>query len=112
MHRERCLSALNRKQPDKVPIFELAIDKPIIRKLAKLLGISQGTNNKDDKSSGEMLETSQGSEYVQLYCDVLEKLDLDAICYPFSLGLKEISQKEAKDKYGRIFHLSGGAFTC
>jgi len=105
-HRERCLSALNRKQPDKVPIFELAIDKPIIRKLAKLLGISQGTNNKDDKSSGEMLETSQGSEYVELYCDVLEKIDLDAICYPFSLGLKEISQKKAKDKYGRIFNLS------
>jgi len=105
-HRERFLCALGRKQPDKVPIFELGINEPIIRRLAKLLGIRASTTSKDKKLSGEILETSKGSEYVELYCDVLEKLDLDAISYPFSIGLKKISQKKAKDKYGRVYNLS------
>ena len=104
-HKERFLCALSRKQPDKVPIFEY-IDEPIIRRLAKLLGIRTSTNNKDEKLPGEMSERNKGSEYVKLYCNVLKKLDLDAISYPFSIGLKKISQRKAKDKYGRIYNLS------
>lgn len=104
--RERFLCALRRKQPDKVPIVELEINESIIRRLAKLLEIKLNINDKDENFSGEILETSKGSEYVELYCEILEKLDLDAICYHFSTGLKKISHKKAKDKYGRIYNLS------
>ena len=104
--RERFLCALNRKQPDRVPIFELAINEVIIRRLGKLLGIRSNSDDKDEALRAEMLEMSKGSDYVEFYCNVLEKLDLDAICYPLSIGLKEVSQKKAKDKYGRIYNLS------
>ena len=98
-HRERFLCALNRKQPDKVPIFENWIDKPIIEKLSKLLGIDAKNYKKEDKSYN-------GIPYIELFCNVLEKLDLDAISYVFSTGNKNISPKQSIDKYGRIFNLS------
>ncbi|MBC7189558.1 hypothetical protein H5U35_05010 [Candidatus Aerophobetes bacterium] len=89
--RERFLCALNRKKPDRVPIFEAHIDAPIIYKLATLLGIPE--------------EYTKG-EYVELYCQVIEKLGLDCVCYPFSIGLEKISGNLAKDKYGRVYRLS------
>ncbi len=105
-HRKRFLDAFNRKQPDKVPLFESGINQPIIQELGKLLGIRPSFDNKSEKSEGELIDTVKGNEYMELYCDVLEKLDLDAISYPFSVGLKKISQKRAVDKYGRIYNLS------
>jgi uroporphyrinogen decarboxylase len=87
--RERFLSALSTKQPDRVPICELHIDKPVIRKLAELLGVG-----------------AERADYVELYCDVVEKLDLDAVFYSFSYDFQKISEKRARDKYGRIYGLS------
>jgi len=105
--RERFLCALNRKQPDKVPICELAINEPIIQGLAKLLDIRTNANDKDENLPGEvLLEVSKGKEYMELYCDVLEKLNLDAISYPFSIGFKKISRNKVRDKYGRIHNSS------
>jgi uroporphyrinogen decarboxylase len=87
--RERFLLALGSKQPDRVPICELHIDKPIIKRLAELLGIGD-----------------ERADYVELYCDVVEKLDLDAVFSSFSYGFQRISEKRARDKYGRIYGLS------
>lgn len=87
--RERFLSALGSKQPDRVPICELHIDKPVIRRLAELLGIR-----------------AEGADYVEVYCDVVERLDLDAVFYSFSYGFQKISEKKARDKFGRIYSLS------
>lgn len=91
--RERFLCALNRKQPDKVPIFEAAIDKPIVYKMATLLGIFEERNLEE-------------LSYIDLYCKVIERIDLDGVCYSFSIGLEKISDKLAKDKYGRVYRLS------
>jgi len=104
-HRERFLRALNKKQPDKVPIFELKIDEPIVRKLAKLFEIRLTTS--DERSPSTVLpEVNKGSDYLELYCKVLEKLNLDVITDHFSIGLKKISHKQARDKYGRVYNLS------
>ncbi len=105
--RERFLCALNRKQPDKVPICELAIDEPIIRKLVKLLGVETNADDKDENLSREVLsEARKGEKYMELYCNVLEKLNLDAISYHFSIGFKKISRNKVRDKYGRIHNAS------
>lgn len=105
--RERALCAFRGNQPDRVPIFELAIDTPIIHKLAKILRIRANTKNHElGRQMSEMLETIKGSKYIELYCDVIEKLNLDAICYHFSIGLEKISQNKVKDKYGRVYNLS------
>jgi len=104
--RERFLSALSRKQPDKVPICELHIDKPIIRKMAELLGIRPSVDAKEGKPSGETSGPLGRTDYVKLYCDVVERLDLDAVFYPFSYGLQKISEDKARDKFGRIYRLS------
>ena len=90
--RERFLTALARKQPDKVPICELHIDEPIIRRLAEMLELRSAS----EKEAG----------YVGLYSDVVERLDLDAVIYSFSFGFKNISEKKARDKFGRIYGLS------
>jgi len=81
-HRKRFLCALSGRQPDRVPIFGAVINESIIRRLTKLMGIRPSID-KDKDLSGEMLATIKGSGYIELYCDVLEKLNLDAIFTPF-----------------------------
>ncbi len=93
--RERFLLALSRKQPDRVPICELHIDKPIITRLAELLGVGPQPSAERERRS-----------YVELYCDVMEKLDLDGVFYPLSYSFQKISEKKVRDKYGRIYTLS------
>lgn len=90
--RERFLTALRRQQPDKVPICELHIDEPIIRRLAEMLNIRSAS----EKQAG----------YVGLFSDVVERLDLDAVIYSFSFGFENISEKKTRDKFGRIYGLS------
>jgi uroporphyrinogen decarboxylase len=90
--RERFLTALGRKQPDKVPICELHIDEPIVRRLGEMLNIQSAS----EKQVG----------YVGLFSDVVERLDLDAVIYSFSFGFENISEKKARDKFGRIYGLS------
>jgi len=97
-HRERFICAFSRRKPDRVPIFEPTIDKPIIQKLAIMLQISS--------SDKKILETIEQQKYVQVYCDVLERLGLDAISCPLSTGLERISHNRARDKYGRVYILS------
>ena len=87
--KERFLCAFKKGCPDKVPIFELAIDRPIILKLAEILKVDK-----------------EGKDYIEIYCDVIEKLSLDAVSYNFSLGFEKISEKKVKDKYGRVYNLS------
>ena len=105
-NRERFLSALRREQPDRVPICELVIDKSIIRKLSELLGVRPKANAKEGRPSGERSEPHGRTHHVELYCDVVERLDLDAVFYPFSYGLHKISEDKARDKFGRIYRLS------
>jgi uroporphyrinogen decarboxylase len=94
--RERFLTALCRKEPDKVPICELHIDEPIIRKLADLLEIRPENRSK----------SHERMDYVELFGDVVERLDLDAVIYSFSYGFKNISENQCQDKFGRIYALS------
>lgn len=100
--KQRILAALSNAQPDKVPIFEAWIDKPVIIDLAKILGIGVP---KSEAGKG-LLQAEEDHEILDLYCLLVKELGLDATSYEFSLGLERIGDYHGRDKYGRVYHLS------
>jgi uroporphyrinogen decarboxylase len=99
--KERVFKALNHKQPDRVPIFELHINESNIVNLAEVLrpGMVKVKATKD-RFGEERLEI------LDLYCFLIKELELDATCTNFSMGLKCISEKHGRDKYGTLYSLS------
>lgn len=104
--KERFLSALKCEQPDRVPVCELTIDEPILRSLAKILIPNWKAIFDIETSDIVFSGLQEGSQPLELYCRIVEKLDLDATSYGFSLGLEQISKSKGKDKYGRVYYLS------
>jgi len=99
--RERVLRALNNKQPDRVPIFELHINESNIVNLAKVLRPKMvEVKPMKDRFGEERLEI------LDLYCFLVKELELDATCSNFSMGLKCISEDRGRDKYGTLYSMS------
>ncbi len=99
--RERILMALNNEQPDRVPIFELLIDESSVVKLAKLL-IPEPIEVKAEKTRfGE-----ESFKILDLYCSVINELELDSTTTNFSVGLETISKDRGRDKFGTVYYLS------
>ena len=99
--RERILTALDNRQPDKVPILELYINGSSVVKLAKIL-----RPEAVKIEAGKDRFGSEGIEMMDLYCLVVEELGLDATCTNFSIGIEEIGGDRGRDKYGTIYLLS------
>jgi len=99
--KERILTALANKQPDRVPIFEGWINESSIVKLAKLISpdVLQIEVEKDT-FGGERFEI------LDLYSLLVKKLELDATSYIFSMGFEKISDDKGKDRYGTVYRLS------
>jgi uroporphyrinogen decarboxylase len=93
--------ALERGQPDRVPIFEIQIDEPVVLELARLLGISRTTT-----TTRPLLHAEESAEVLDLYCQVIQELNLDTTCFPFSIGLQSINDRLGRDKYGCTYLLS------
>jgi len=87
---ERFWTAFAGGQPDKVPVTELEIDRKVFADLARLFGI----------------DASSGRPEAEFQADVLEALDLDAVCCAPSQDLRPVSETQARDKFGRTFNLS------
>jgi len=105
--KERILTALNNKQPDKVPIFELYINEPVVVKLAKLLRPeSVEVKTVEDKFGDERFEI------LDLYCLVVEELGLDATSSNFSIGFENIGEDRCRDKFGSVYSLSEHGEPC
>lgn len=99
--KERILAALNNKQPDRVPIFELLIDESSVVRLARLL-MPKPIEVKVKKTRfGE-----ESSRILDLYCSVINKLELDATTTNFSMGLEITGEDRGRDKYGTVYQLS------
>lgn len=99
--RERILTALNKSQPDKVPIFELLIDEISVIRLADLLLPEQVEVKAEKTRFGE-----ESFKVLDLYCSVIEELKIDATTTNFSVGLEIISENRGRDKFGTVYHLS------
>lgn len=87
--KQRVLTALSNRQPDRVPIVE-TIDWPIRLKLAELLDLSVGSEKKQFKK-------------MELNCQLAEVLELDWVDSYHSTGQVDISTTHVKDKYGCVF---------
>lgn len=99
--KQRILTALGRKQPDKVPVFEAWINESSIVNLAKLL-IPEASHIEPAKDKlGE-----ERFEILDLLSLVIKELDLDGICYTFSMGGEPIKKNHVQDKYGTVYRLS------
>ncbi len=100
--KERILTTLDNNQPDRVPIFELRVDKVSIAKLANFLFKVPGVGHKHIKGmAGE-----ENVEIVDLYCSIIKELEIDSTCSGISLGLEHRDKDWAQDKYGVVYRLS------
>ncbi len=99
--KQRILTALKGDQPDRVPIFELYINEVSIVRLAKLLAGGGIAVQVERDRFGE-----ERPEILDLYCSVVEALELDATCWNFSIGLEVIGPDLGRDKYGTVYRLS------
>ncbi len=73
--RERILTALDNRQPDKVPIFELYINESSVVNLAKIL-MPEAVKIE----AGKDKFGSESTEVMDLYCLLVDELGLDATC--------------------------------
>ena len=99
--KERILTALNNQQPDRVPIFELEINESSLVKLAQILR-PQIANVEAAKT----MPGDEGDKIRNLYCAIVDALDLDSTTTYFSTGMKVIGDNPCRDKYGTIYRLS------
>ncbi len=100
--RERILAALSCQQSDRVPIFGLQIDEPVILDLAQLLGVRAGGRG----SAEALVHSEESTEILDLYAQIVLALGLDAACYPFSIGYRRLAGDGVVDKYGCRYCLS------
>jgi uroporphyrinogen decarboxylase len=105
--RERVLTALNSKEPDRVPVFELLIDESSVVKIAKLL-MPEVTEFKAEKTRfGE-----ESFKVLDLYCSVVNELEIDATTSNFSVGLEIVDGDHGRDKFGTTYKLSAHGEPC
>jgi uroporphyrinogen decarboxylase len=99
--RERILTALRCEQPDRVPIAELYINESSLVRLADLLNIDTSNIRAAKDRFGE-----ERYEMLDIYCKVVEKLQIDASCTNFSIGLEQLDASTGRDKFGTVYRLS------
>jgi uroporphyrinogen decarboxylase len=87
--KERVLTALCNKEPDKVPIVD-TIDDPIKFKLARIIGL-------------DLMDLDKNFRETDLNCRLAEKLGLDWVDTYSQMGLVPIDDTHLRDKYGCVF---------
>lgn len=100
--KSRILSALDNQRPDKVPIFELQIDEPVILRLAQCLGFG----SLEPRSVKTFVHGEEDYAVLDLYCRIVQELGLDSTCSIFSAGIDSTDGRVGKDKYGCLYVLS------
>lgn len=99
--KERILAALNCRQPDRVPIFELYMNEPSVVNIAKLL-----TPEAERIDAAKDRFGQESDQVLDLYCLVVEELGLDATSSNFSIGIEPLEDDLGRDKYGTVYRLS------
>ena len=99
--RERMLAALDLKQPDRVPVWELAFNE------SSIIGIAR--NFTENVPPLKPISDMSIEEKIQLFdamCTMVDSLDLDGITL-LPLGQREkIDEKRFHDGWGIVYHLS------
>ena len=99
--KERVLTALDNRKPDRIPIFATYINEASIVNLTKILRPEAVKLQTVEERYGE-----EKKEVLDLYCFVIEELGLDATSTIFSKGMKYIDENRCRDKFGTVYLLS------
>ncbi len=99
--KQRILTALDCGIPDRVPICELYINEPNVVQIAQLLSAEPVAVEAGKDRFGE-----ERDEILDLYCSIVTELGLDATCSNFSIGLENLGEDTARDKFGTLYRLS------
>lgn len=97
--RQRIQVALGRGVPDRVPTWDW-FDEPVTLGVAEYLGL---------ESHGRITTLRKGdetAESLELYCRVVEALDVDATSNVYNTGLTAVNHEYGEDKYDRGYLLS------
>lgn len=98
--RERVLTALDNRQPDKVPILELGIDGAVAIRLAEILA-------RESAADGEGRDGfREGVRGLDLYCLLVAALGLDATCTAVSRGIENMGDGRCRDRFGTVYLFS------
>ena len=99
--KERILEALELKEPDRVPIFELGINEASIVNLGKHF-----TDDVPPIRHITDMTLEEQLRYMELLALVLGELGNDGISTVFVIKKERIGQDMVKDKYGTTYRLS------
>ncbi len=96
---ERFLTALNRGVPDRVPTWDW-FDEAVLIEISEILGL-KGHDRVTTLRKGD-----ETQEAIDLYCNVVEALDVDGTSNVYNTSLKAVNTDFGRDKYGRGYILS------
>lgn len=107
-NRERFLSALTLKEPDRVPYFDFFLDDISILKAAKVIFAEEMPEMKAMKTVVDHALDDDTYKYQDLLFEIIKKMDIDAIGSWALKGYERIPDKEdlVKDDYGIVWRLS------
>lgn len=99
--RQRFLTALSCQEPDRVPVWEMYVNGASIVNVARLLWPEHVQVDQRQNLTGQ-----EGEEVTDLYCDIIEELDMDGACFGVGQGLVGEGDNTARDKFGTLHELS------
>ncbi len=97
--KERFMCALELGTPDRVPMWDW-FDEPVTLGVAEQLGLT----SKGDQ--GILRRGDETDESIDLYCRVVEELQLDASQNVYGTGFEMIDENYGRDHFGRTFMTS------
>jgi len=101
--KERILTALNRGQPDRVPVWELAFNEASIIALARNFmdpADLPPPQNVNDMTDGQVLQL------VNAFRVMATELNLDGVTATSSAPMKRVDENHFRDVFGVIHHVS------
>ncbi len=99
--RERFMTALDCRQPDRVPVWEMYFNGEAILSVAELLNLGDTSAAGDQRVTGQ-----EGEVVIELYCRIVEELGLDGTCFGVGQGMVPEAPGTARDKFGTLHELS------
>lgn len=97
--RQRIMTALDRGVPDRVPTWDW-FDEPVTLGVAEYLGLES------HRRITTLRKGDETAESLDLYCRVVEALDVDGTSNVYNTGLTAVDHEYGEDKYGRGYLLS------
>ncbi len=101
--RERVLAALERRQPDMVPIWEMAYNE------SSIIGIAKNFVAPDDLPEPKLLMDMSDEERFQLLGGLMafvRELDLDGVTAVSLAPRERVDKEHMRDALGVVYHLS------